>query len=184
MMCRFFDLYTKPEHILIIRLYWYVLTDIVLRYKSQLENSLTAQELVTGQLPYYHLRTDIGITRAVALQHQLPARPERFIPTASEHGDQLWSILRRCWATNPGDRPRADEVRTVVSMAITPNVTPNYLKSQLESVEQEVLSRDAILWAAKVSHGQHGAIYDKLPLPRNRWLSVWLDLAVLMLRTK
>jgi hypothetical protein len=48
------------------------------------------------------------------IENRAPERPEKYIPTASVHGDLIWSLLSRCWALNPELRPTAAQVREEV----------------------------------------------------------------------
>ncbi|KAG8708617.1 hypothetical protein FRC09_001132 [Ceratobasidium sp. 395] len=41
------------------------------------------------------------------LMRELPKRPESTIPTNSNQGNELWSLLEKCWNRDPKERPRA-----------------------------------------------------------------------------
>ncbi|KAF8602025.1 kinase-like protein [Ceratobasidium sp. AG-I] len=74
---------------------------------------MTILEALTGNVPYYY-KTDHGIAFAVVDRKELPRRPEDCIPTTSQHGDALWSLLTSCWAYEPEERPRVNHVLSVM----------------------------------------------------------------------
>ncbi|KAG9098022.1 hypothetical protein FS749_004908 [Ceratobasidium sp. UAMH 11750] len=41
---------------------------------------------------------------------KIPARPESHIPSKSQDGDALWSLLEDCWASEPKERPSSSDV--------------------------------------------------------------------------
>ncbi|KAG8706986.1 putative actin patch assembly and actin polymerization protein [Ceratobasidium sp. 394] len=43
-----------------------------------------------------------------------PTRPEAHIPSDSRNGDALWSLLKRCWANEPRERPKASDVAKIM----------------------------------------------------------------------
>ncbi|KAG8736308.1 hypothetical protein FRC10_009470, partial [Ceratobasidium sp. 414] len=51
-----------------------------------------------------------------------PARPEAHIPSGSRHGDALWLLLKRCWANEPEERPKASEVAEIMHGFCRPSV--------------------------------------------------------------
>ncbi|CAE6510949.1 unnamed protein product [Rhizoctonia solani] len=67
------------------------------------------------------LETDVyalGMTILCVMTHhpsaiwdELSQRPERYIPSDSEHGDALWTLLLKCGVRKPEDRPSAEHVR-------------------------------------------------------------------------
>ncbi|KAG8781498.1 hypothetical protein FRC12_021845 [Ceratobasidium sp. 428] len=70
----------------------------------------TILETITGALPWAG-KADPAVMAAVMIKKSHPERPLKHIPEESEHGDILWSMLERCWAYNPGDRPTAAEIQ-------------------------------------------------------------------------
>ncbi|KAF8596875.1 kinase-like protein [Ceratobasidium sp. AG-I] len=78
--------------------------------------AMTVLEIITGQVPRSNIRNDVRIIVVVAIKREIPPRPVDLIPTRSRHGDVLWSLLERCWATNPLDRPRAEVVKDTLAL--------------------------------------------------------------------
>ncbi|KAG8793927.1 hypothetical protein FRC12_001151 [Ceratobasidium sp. 428] len=70
-------------------------------------------ETMTGDVPYSG-KTEMAVIPAVLLQKELPERPHQYIPSNSEHGETLWSLLKRCWAYEPRDRPSASQVKDMM----------------------------------------------------------------------
>ncbi|KAG8684981.1 hypothetical protein FRC08_013377, partial [Ceratobasidium sp. 394] len=70
---------------------------------------MTILETFTGQVPYFG-KSEFGVLSAVTIRKEVPARPEEQIPSRSQQGDLLWSLLKRCWANEPTDRPSSSEV--------------------------------------------------------------------------
>ncbi|KAG9084445.1 hypothetical protein FRC06_004082 [Ceratobasidium sp. 370] len=66
-------------------------------------------EIITGKVPYCE-KTSIGAVVKAIVTGQIPARPEAHIPSNSQDGDALWSLLKDCWATEPKERPRGSYV--------------------------------------------------------------------------
>lgn len=52
---------------------------------------------------------------AVVVDKTSPERPEAHIPTNSEDGDKLWSLLKSCWEFEPERRVYVAEVEATVS---------------------------------------------------------------------
>ncbi|KAG9121785.1 hypothetical protein FRC07_002111, partial [Ceratobasidium sp. 392] len=69
---------------------------------------MTILETFTGQVPYFG-KSEYVVISAVTTRRQIPPRPEEQIPENSRQGDILWSLLKRCWAHEPNDRPSASE---------------------------------------------------------------------------
>jgi hypothetical protein len=74
------------------------------------------QETITGNVPYSG-KNDCALIFAVVMKKELPGRPEDEIPSDSECGNTLWSLLTSCWSYEPKDRPKADEVASIVSLS-------------------------------------------------------------------
>ncbi|KAG8768489.1 hypothetical protein FRC12_005522 [Ceratobasidium sp. 428] len=90
----------------------------------------TAQEVITGKLPYYYIQNseirflfytygslsmyfvskDHVVMAAVVLKNETPKRPEECIPSSSQQGDTLWSLLMSCWERESEKRPKTDKV--------------------------------------------------------------------------
>ncbi|QRV94765.1 kinase domain protein [Ceratobasidium sp. AG-Ba] len=69
---------------------------------------MTILEVITGNVPYAELK-DVAVTLAI-MQHRLPKRPERQIPTRSKYGNFIWLLLNCCWNPDPNKRPTAVQI--------------------------------------------------------------------------
>ncbi|KDQ11126.1 hypothetical protein BOTBODRAFT_92059, partial [Botryobasidium botryosum FD-172 SS1] len=59
-------------------------------------------EIMTGQVPYHTIK-DEAVVLAQVRRGMAPPHP----PDGGKHGhSNLWSVIERCWETNPHDRPR------------------------------------------------------------------------------
>ncbi|KEP47391.1 tyrosine kinase catalytic domain protein [Rhizoctonia solani 123E] len=70
---------------------------------------MTILETITGSIPWGDL-LDVAVMHNL-IQKTHPSRPEARIPTGYRPGDRLWELMVRCWASEPGQRPHATEVR-------------------------------------------------------------------------
>jgi len=65
---------------------------------------------MTGQIPFFHLKSEFKVVLAVVNQDEKPRRPEDVhIP------DELWKLWEECWSSDPAKRP---EMRQVVNSII------------------------------------------------------------------
>ncbi|KAG9077219.1 hypothetical protein FS749_010919, partial [Ceratobasidium sp. UAMH 11750] len=74
---------------------------------------MTVLETFTGQVPYSD-KSDLRVITTVMVLKEPPTRPEAHIPSDSRNGDALWSLLKRCWANEPRERPKASDVAKIV----------------------------------------------------------------------
>ncbi|CAE6484431.1 unnamed protein product [Rhizoctonia solani] len=65
------------------------------------------------------------------LSGKTPSRPEPHIPTGIEQADHLWSIITGCWASDPTERPSAEEVRNMMA-----RITPGGLLADIDQANQ------------------------------------------------
>ncbi|QRV94408.1 Tyrosine kinase family catalytic domain protein [Ceratobasidium sp. AG-Ba] len=79
-------------------------------------------ETITGDVPWPG-KSERFILLAVTVKNQRPERPETHIPTYSEQGDMLWSLLQWCWGSNPEMRPTAEEVKGKISIITKQGLT-------------------------------------------------------------
>ncbi|KAG8791764.1 hypothetical protein FRC12_008185 [Ceratobasidium sp. 428] len=77
---------------------------------------MTILEIVTGEVPYSNYTNEMALICAIGARNETPKRPEAHIPTGSAHGDKLWSLLTKCWSSNPMDRPKSSEVAQEASI--------------------------------------------------------------------
>ncbi|KAG9082691.1 hypothetical protein FS749_006646 [Ceratobasidium sp. UAMH 11750] len=75
---------------------------------------MTILEVITGKVPYFYINGIIAVMRAIAIRNEIPERPEDKIPSDSQHGDILWSLLQSCWDFQPKKRPGAAEVAEIM----------------------------------------------------------------------
>ncbi|KAG9088921.1 hypothetical protein FRC06_001779 [Ceratobasidium sp. 370] len=52
--------------------------------------------------------------RTIGIKNEIPKRPEESIPSNSQHGDALWSLLQSCWEFKPEKRPSAAKVAEIM----------------------------------------------------------------------
>ncbi|GAB1522071.1 hypothetical protein RhiTH_005179 [Rhizoctonia solani] len=71
-------------------------------------------EAITGDIPYRELEREQAVMAAILFKKAIPIRPTAYIPHKSAHGDFLWGLFTGCWAYEPINRPRAEEVRDMV----------------------------------------------------------------------
>jgi len=65
---------------------------------------MTALEIISGSIPFYHIRSDLLVPAAV-LRGVRPLRVQyTLVP------DSVWRVLEKCWATDPTQRPEMVEV--------------------------------------------------------------------------
>ncbi|KAG9088934.1 hypothetical protein FS749_001742 [Ceratobasidium sp. UAMH 11750] len=76
---------------------------------------MTILELITGKVPYYYKSSIAALVKTMLVDKAIPKRPEESIPSNSEHGDVLWSLLQRCWDHEPENRPSATEVAKIMN---------------------------------------------------------------------
>ncbi|CAE6453888.1 unnamed protein product [Rhizoctonia solani] len=82
---------------------------------------MTVLEVLTGEQPYYYIRSEAGVMLRVVHNKEHPLRPEA-IPNNSRDGNRLWDLLVTCWAYEPKARPSGQ----VVFHTLT-NITPQDL---------------------------------------------------------
>ncbi|KAG8708284.1 hypothetical protein FRC08_018980 [Ceratobasidium sp. 394] len=75
---------------------------------------MTILEIITGKVPYSHINNIVALIKAIAIKNETPKRSEERIPSNSEHGDALWSLLQSCWKFEPEERPDAAEVAKIM----------------------------------------------------------------------
>jgi hypothetical protein len=63
------------------------------------------QEIITGAVPYFEYKSDVGIYRAID-KKQPPRRP-KVLPGPEERAVRMWDLLLRCWDHDPSARPDA-----------------------------------------------------------------------------
>lgn len=70
---------------------------------------------MTGQSPYADIKIDIAVVFEVAVKKKKPIRPDfsHFLLNKGAE-DKLWSLLAKCWAHVPGDRPTGTEVKAAL----------------------------------------------------------------------
>ncbi|KAG8735222.1 hypothetical protein FRC10_010837 [Ceratobasidium sp. 414] len=78
-------------------------------YSAPADIYALGMEAITGTPPWTG-KAELAVIFAV-VNRECPKRPLEQIPADSERGDMFWSLLKRCWAYEPGDRPSAREVK-------------------------------------------------------------------------
>ncbi|QRV92298.1 Vegetative incompatibility protein HET-E-1 [Ceratobasidium sp. AG-Ba] len=85
--------------------------------------AMTILETFTGEIPYPE-KNDRAVAIAVTVKNEIPIRPSGHIPTGTEQGDLLWSLLQGCWVRDPKLRPSALQVKHMME-----KITPEGLAS-------------------------------------------------------
>ncbi|CAE6537315.1 unnamed protein product [Rhizoctonia solani] len=79
---------------------------------------MTILEAFTSKIPFAD-KSDQSLVAHILFHKNTPTRPETIIPSRSMHGNKLWDILTRCWASDPKDRPSAgviwDEMKPITT---------------------------------------------------------------------
>ncbi|KAG8724793.1 hypothetical protein FRC09_014215 [Ceratobasidium sp. 395] len=83
-------------------------------YLDDLRLVLAQQEAITGDIPWTG-KSERAVMFAITIKRTCPERPETYIPSTSEQGDSLWSLLKLCWEFEPEERPSAAKVAQVVA---------------------------------------------------------------------
>ncbi|KAG8789800.1 hypothetical protein FRC12_013180 [Ceratobasidium sp. 428] len=73
-------------------------------------------EIVTGHIPFPSTPS-IAITYAITVKKLIPERPDlSSVIQDKALGDEFWSLLTRCWAYKPNERPSASELRKQLTL--------------------------------------------------------------------
>ncbi|KAG8687059.1 hypothetical protein FRC09_013723, partial [Ceratobasidium sp. 395] len=72
-------------------------------------HGMTILEAITGDVPWTG-KSERAVMFAITIKRVCPERPETHIPSESEHGDTLWTLLKSCWEFEPEKRPSAANV--------------------------------------------------------------------------
>ncbi|KAG8712935.1 hypothetical protein FRC09_019302 [Ceratobasidium sp. 395] len=75
-------------------------------YSHQADIHSLGMEIVSRQVPFAEMKNEMAIALAIT-NGKRPERPESTIPTESNQGNKLWSLLGQCWDSNPEERPEA-----------------------------------------------------------------------------
>jgi len=66
---------------------------------------MTIYELLTGDVPYAKIKSDLKVMSAIA-NYSLPPEPTfKGSPSDVALRRYMWSVCRQCWVTKPADRP-------------------------------------------------------------------------------
>ncbi|KAG8735973.1 hypothetical protein FRC10_009948, partial [Ceratobasidium sp. 414] len=109
------------------------------------KSHVNSQEIITGKLPYFYINNVIALMRAVGIKNETPKRPEESIPSNSQHGDVLWSLLQSCWEFEPEQRPSAAKVvaimKGITREGLVPAPTEPEEKAEPEPVRERPSKR-------------------------------------------
>jgi len=75
--------------------------------------AMTAVEIYTGRVPFYHLRQDAWVITDILMNGGRPTRA-----SCHEVPEDVWGLLERCWAHAPEDRPSINDVGTLLTSVI------------------------------------------------------------------
>jgi len=68
-------------------------------------------ECFTEKIPFYEHSRDAAVIHARISKRQCPPRPDGHSPK-NRVSDDLWSLMNRCWAVKPDDRPTMEHVHS------------------------------------------------------------------------
>ncbi|KAF8596615.1 kinase-like protein [Ceratobasidium sp. AG-I] len=74
-------------------------------------------EILTGRIPYFELRNDMSIYRAISIQ-RAPNRPKE-LAEIDDRANKMWQLLMRCWDHDPEARPDASYAFSYVGIVLT-----------------------------------------------------------------
>ncbi|KAG8722983.1 hypothetical protein FRC09_005273 [Ceratobasidium sp. 395] len=116
-----------------------VLVWIYLRTVFVKTSERTLQEIMTGKLPYYYIRSIVALIRTVAIKNEAPKRPEESIPSNSLQGDALWLLLMSCWEQEPNKRPEAEQVAKTMKDVTRDGLMPIQTAPEQEPEQEQEL---------------------------------------------
>jgi len=70
-------------------------------------------EVFTGKIPFEHLIKDGAVVIEVLVKNGRPPRPCG--PAAHQLSDSIWSMMMKCWALDPSDRPPMADIHLFLS---------------------------------------------------------------------
>ncbi|KAG8730357.1 hypothetical protein FRC10_002849 [Ceratobasidium sp. 414] len=91
---------------------------------------VSSQEIITGKLPYFYINNIIALMRTIGIKNETPKRPEEYIPSHSQHGDTLWSLLQSCWEFEYEKRPGAAKVAEIMQGITREGLMPALTRSE------------------------------------------------------
>jgi len=68
-------------------------------------------ECFTEKIPFYEHSRDAAVIHARISKRQCPPRPDGHSPK-NRVSDDLWSLMKRCWAVKPDDRPTMEHIHS------------------------------------------------------------------------
>ncbi|KAG7100175.1 hypothetical protein E1B28_001954 [Marasmius oreades] len=74
--------------------------------------AMTVLEIITGQIPFPHIKQDAAVIYAVGVLGTRPDRPN----AVAWCPDVIWMLVQRCWAKETHLRPMADDVHSFLSL--------------------------------------------------------------------
>ncbi|KAG8719985.1 hypothetical protein FRC09_010281 [Ceratobasidium sp. 395] len=103
-------------------------------------------EALTGNVPFLG-RPEHAIMYSVMFERSQPKQPEETMPTGSDDGDKLWSLLQWCWQYEPEKRPSAAEVKKTMKEITQAGL--NYEETVQESFNNEETLQESS-WIARI----------------------------------
>ncbi|CUA77044.1 Kelch repeat-containing protein 2 [Saccharomyces cerevisiae S288c] [Rhizoctonia solani] len=69
-------------------------------------------ETISGVIPYAEVNDAEVMLKLV--KREVPSRPESYLPSGVEHFDNFWTMLTKCWAYDPAERPTAKDIARLI----------------------------------------------------------------------
>ncbi|CAE6388600.1 unnamed protein product [Rhizoctonia solani] len=76
----------------------------------------TGMQILSGELPYAN-KNDFQVWASVVNEKSLPDQPDfhKYLGVRTQDDvNMVWNLLKRCWNSNPKDRPTAAEIKDVL----------------------------------------------------------------------
>lgn len=97
-------------------------------------------QILTGQIPFFDIKSDIAVVFEVVLKGARPIRPN----DEARITDTVWTLLEACWSENPAARPNSSSVALILDLIAGARVgldASAILKTNTEKSGTDIMSR-------------------------------------------
>lgn len=70
------------------------------------------KQILTGQQPFFEIKSDIAVVFEVVLKGARPIRPK----DEARINDTVWTLVEACWSKNPAARPNSRSVALILDL--------------------------------------------------------------------